>query len=189
MKPSFNKLALAALLALSVCGSAQALLITPSYTPQWTGSETANKDADDIAAVIGQAPGTLTELYKRNVDDGSPTGPFAGSYVTTFTPSTDPNGALIDYIGGPSITSSAKYLFVKDGANDPAWYLFNISGWNGTEDLVLEGFWPNQGGISHIAIYGGGGQQNQGVPDGGATLALLGLALSAIAMVRRKLTA
>ncbi|MEO5656840.1 MAG: PEP-CTERM sorting domain-containing protein, partial [Nitrospiria bacterium] len=41
----------------------------------------------------------------------------------------------------------------------PAQYLFNLGDgnpflWNGTEQIVGTGFWPQQGAISHIAFYG-----------------------------------
>jgi hypothetical protein len=47
---------------------------------------------------------------------------------------------------------------------------------------VLTGFWPAQGAISHVSIYTNG---NARVPDGGATLLLLGIGLSGLAAARR----
>ena len=50
------------------------------------------------------------------------------------------------------------YLYVKDGNNDPNWYIFNISYWDGMSDLDLEGFWTGgvseKGSISHVSIFG-----------------------------------
>jgi hypothetical protein len=97
----------------------------------------------------------------------------------------DPQNALIDYISGPSISGFDEvYLYVKDGNQDPAFYIFDISTWNGTADLDLQGFWPGNGAISHVAIYAGG---TTSVPDGGATLVLLGTALAGLGVVRKYL--
>ena len=110
-------------------------------------------------------------------------GPFAASYSTSFfnTPS-DPADATISYISGPKITAEDIYLLVKDGKHTPAAYLFDISTWNGTDSLVLTGFWPDGGAISHVTIYKSGTAR---VPDGGATLMLLGIGLSGLVAARR----
>jgi hypothetical protein len=126
----------------------------------------------------------VAELYKQDVDDPEAPLPFAGSYTTTFSnDSDDPEDALIHYDGGASIGGECIFLLVKDGNQSPAWYLFDISDWNGTDDLVLEDFWVGPGAISHVALYAGGEVQ---VPDGGSTVLLLGLGLSAIAIACRR---
>ena len=184
-------LATLGLIALSILGSSisgHAIFIptiTPDTTPVWIGTDNSNLNANEIEDVVGTSL-NLTELYKQDVG-GPESGGFASSYVTTFSNSpSDPSDALIDYIGGSAITGFEElYLYVKDGEHDPAFYVFDISGWNGTDDLVLEGFWPQGGAISHVTILGGGTSTN--VPDGGATMALLGLGLGAIGFVRRKL--
>jgi hypothetical protein len=183
---TFKNLGLIPLLAVALSGSAYALSITPTSgvlnTTRWEGSETSQSDIDSaISPIIGNA----TELYKQDVG-GAESGPFAGSYNTVFldTPA-EPSGATITYTGGPIIPEDA-FMLVKDGNQDPAWYLYNLTalGWDGMDQLDLSGFWPNQGAISHISFYSGG----TSVPDGGATVVLLGLGLSALALVRRKLT-
>jgi hypothetical protein len=48
-------------------------------------------------------------------------------------------------------------MVVKDGAATPAQYFFNLGdlGWDGTEQLVLSGFWVGTtGSISHVSIWG-----------------------------------
>ena len=55
---------------------------------------------------------------------------------------------------------------------DPSTYLFDISAWNGTDSLQLTNFWPGQGSISHIAIWG----DTRDVPEP-RTLALLWVGL------------
>jgi hypothetical protein len=184
----------AVLLVVGVTSSASALTIDatdyiyPGGLPSdywWAGDETSQAALNAIiASITGNAP----ELYKQNTgapDEGS----FAPYYQTTYsnTPA-DPSNALIEYVGGPGdpyINASPLYLLVKDGSQEPAWYLFglNYSGapyWNGTDDLVLLNFWPNQGAISHVAFYGTG----TAVPEP-LTLLLLGFGFVGLAAVRR----
>lgn len=169
--------------ALGMVSSASALTITPSTLPQWSGSSPVNPDANDISALVSYG-GTLSELYKQDLDGGE-SGSFAVSYETAFfnTP-TDPMDATITYVSGQSfITGDPLYLLVKDGNHDPIWYIFDLSSWNGTDTLDIQGFWPNQGAISHVAIYGPNGTS---VPEP-LTLILLGFGLVGIAGIRRRI--
>jgi hypothetical protein len=64
------------------------------------------------------------------------------------------------------------------------------------EDIVLTGFWPNGGAISHVSIWGapedgeenGGEENGGGVPEPG-TIALFGVGLAAVAARLRTRTA
>lgn len=108
----------------------------------------------DILTFLNGIYSPLVEMYKSE-PGGAESGSAAPFYTTTFsnTPS-DPSDALIDQVGSMSLTG-AQYLLVKDGSQTPAWYFFNISTWNGTDDMSLSGFWPDQGSISHISIFNG----------------------------------
>jgi hypothetical protein len=63
--------------------------------------------------------------------------------------------------------------------------VFDISRWNGTETIDLDDFWPNGGAISHVSIFT---TRSTSVPEAGSTLALMGLALTGLGLLRRKLT-
>lgn len=124
-----------------------------------------------------------TELYKSDVLEGggtSDSGAFDASYSTTYT--NDNQDALIQWTMEGDPITDAMWLFVKDGDNDPVWYLFDISTWDGMMDIDLNGFWTGNGAISHVSIYGGGSTT---VPEPG-TLSLLGAALLGIGLVRRR---
>jgi hypothetical protein len=139
-----------------------------------------------LAYLTNQGYDLSTELYKQNVSDGFDTGPFASSYTTTFNG--DASGGSITWVGAPApyIHADPLYLLVKDGNNQPIWYFYNLGNiWDGQETLKLQDFWPSNGSISHVALYG----TSTTVPDGGMTLILLGGALVGLETVRRRFRA
>ena len=175
---TIRKLALLALATVMVEGmsaSAFALSISPG-DEVLSGNETSQAQ---INLIVDPYIDPSLLLYKQDVG-GAETGSLAGSYTTTFdnTPQ-DPSEATITYDGGQYVGPTA-YLLVKDGNNQPAWYLFNLTdlGWDGTETLDLSGFWIGKGGISHVSLYG------QKAPDGGTTVALLGLSMASLGFAR-----
>jgi hypothetical protein len=151
------------------------IFVSPDTTPP-----NPNLGEAGVRAITGDA--TLTLSYKD--DNGSEEGPFAGSYSTTFmNTSSDPKDATIVY-GSGAIIDGAKWLEVKDGNQDPFTYLFDITGlWNGTDTITLNNFWPDQGAISHVAIWGG--EPTSMVEPG--TFMLFGMGLICVGL-RRRLT-
>ena len=178
-------------LALAVVGSqAQALLITPTTigldactsTTCWFGDVPNNPNAADVSGIVGVAD--LVSLYKADVGDPIvEEGPFASSYETTFGPdSLDPNNADIDFVGGDVISCPECFLLVKDGNNDPIWYIFDIGSWAG-DFIDIRDFWVDQtGGISHVQIFG----KSANVPEPGM-VGLLAIGLIGVVVARRKM--
>jgi hypothetical protein len=155
-----------------------ALSITPSSSLYVTsGNQTGVPKILEQIAKEGYVLGT--SQYKKDYDNGAESGDLKNSYSTSFNSSVSGGSVTWD---GPGIITGAQYFLVKDGNHSPAWYLFDISGWDGKESIEFSNFWLGPGAISHVAIFGG----TTSVPDGGATAILLGVGVLGLAALRRK---
>jgi hypothetical protein len=169
-----------ALLSLGLAStSAHALSLSPGSELGGLTFTNSNCNAACVSVKVGI---NVTELYKMNVGDPEE-GSLAGSYTTTFQNSaTDPSGFILTYSQGSAFpVCPTCYLLVKDGNHAPYQYLFNLESWNGIETITGTGFWPNQGAISHVAIYG----TRTSVPEPSALL-LLGIGLAGVGIWRWK---
>jgi hypothetical protein len=183
---------LVAMAVLAISHQAQALTLLPTEAtcssdpsiPCLLASGT-DQSQDDINAAIDSLIGDATVLYKSTQSTGAEVGPYVGQYDTVYG-TLDPASAQISYTNPDPISSDPVYVLIKDGKiadSGVAWYLYDVSGWNGTETLDFSGFFlGNQGKISHVSIYG----TVSTVPDGGSTLTLLGSALFAFGVVARR---
>ena len=193
-------------MALVVMGAqAQAIVLMPSYCSDaadpalpdrqcTTGEQNSNGDVNSaVAEYLLDMYGGITEVYKSEVVKDSSTGLgfdeklFENSYKTTFMNTlNEPTEARIEYVGGPAIDCPSCWALVKDGKHQPAWYLFDISDWNGTETLYFENFWPGdeiQGAISHISIFGAPPSTSVPLPG---PLSLLGIGLFGVCVRQLK---
>ncbi len=111
-------------------------------------------DADDVEAKTFYS-GQLASAYKAEVVPSAEEGPGKDYYSTVFdSTSTDPSKATITWGGGLWIDCPDCFLVVKDGSNNPTAYIFNLGNWDGQETITLTNFWPNQGAISYVEIFG-----------------------------------
>jgi len=132
----------------------------------------------DVVGVLGQ-----TALSPFLVEAGA----YAGSYDAFFSNSAShPQDAIISYLlGEPSIAAGSLYLYVKDGGQTPAFYLYDLLArpdvWNGIDDLILSGFWAPGGSITSVKLFG----TPAAVPEV-SSIALLALGLGARAWRSRR---
>lgn len=167
--------------ALDLSPSTSGVVLGSSLTPQ---AGPSNCEPACVYQAFGLSnDGSLSLLYKANVG-GPEEGTFAGSYNTVFNfeRTGDAAGGTISFTGGASISCPSCYLAVKDGNINPRYYFFDISSWNGTETINLNGFWPGRGAISHVSIWG---TPSAGVPEP-SSLLLLGAGLAGAGIWRRK---
>ncbi len=140
--------------------SAQAITIDPAncgttLTCLTTADNSNLTTSAEIETAFGVSFDPDLTLYYKSAVGGGEAGTFAGSYSTTYTNSAlDPADADITYGSGASISCPDCYLLVKDGNQTIAQYLISLGGWNGTDMLELRNFWPSNGAISNVAIWG-----------------------------------
>ena len=132
-----------------------------------------------VNTLISLAPGTTGhaadgQIYNRSLNNP---GPGFGNYPTAVF-ALNGGGTSID-LGDGTLYS---YLFAKyDGPNagSEVWY---VGGMSGIITIPAFGLAGQNYGLSGWTLFGPG---VPGVPDGGATVMLLGAALGALGMARR----
>lgn len=135
----------------------------------------AGDEVNYVNSLLDQATGT-TQLCLYDTDEtcsrvGS-TLNTAGFEDATAPTKEEPTDGTVDVTGW-------EYLLAKYGAGGGAqisyvWYVGGLSGNQSIADLTA---------LSHISLFNGGGTS---VPDGGATLGLLGLGMLGLGYLRRR---
>jgi hypothetical protein len=127
-----------------------------------------------LAQPLGSGPTQIGDnAYTRTTND-----PLGGVYpAADFAAELDFTGGMVD-LGSGYLYLLAKY----DGPNfgSEVWY---VGGLTGIESIPLFGS-GHKYGLSHVFVFNPNGGQ---VPDGGSTVALLGLALIGLTVARAKL--
>lgn len=140
-------------------------------------------DGDHEAAFINYLAGMTTGTTENNVEVIAGNPPDSN----TLTRSTNNFGVLPEAVFTSKndastpltfdLTGSTLYILSKYGGGSLVWF---VNGYIG-EVTVASSFGGN--GLSHTSFFGG----TVSVPDGGATLALLGAALVGLGAFRRRL--
>jgi hypothetical protein len=160
--------------------AAQALTLGDAYDLGYVKPpEPANPTDEEgyVNTLIAQGLNSVTTIdghtYKR-------TSASCGTCPAAVFNMKDESGLNIVDLG----TGGFTYLIGKyDGPNGGT-VVWNVQGLTGIQTIPLFAFGlnNNQYGLSHWTLFGPGGGQ---VPDGGATVMLLGAALGALGMARR----
>jgi hypothetical protein len=188
-KKLFTTLAAIGFASVGLIGAhtASAAVILNAGNADCSGVQPAPNDQPGVEAdfKLKCATGDVSQLYKSDFG-GSDSGPYADSYDTDFSPGVEPSNADIMYVLAPFISGYSKlFVLAKDGAADPTYYGWNISGWNGTDTLSITAWNGIQGAISNVSIWGTKGAE---VPEPGP-IGLLGAGLIALFWARRRIAA
>jgi hypothetical protein len=142
------------------------------------GPPVSDPDATLMQTWTGEAG--LVEVFKQNAG-GSASG-LTSSYTATITNSN--SDVLLEWITGqPIMSATSLYFVLKDGNNQPSIYIANISDWDRMADVKFTGFWPSNGEISNVQIWGTNRNtvppptgQDPTVPEPASVLMWVGLA-------------
>jgi VPDSG-CTERM motif len=183
-----NKIKYLAAILVAVAGlslqQAQAHLLDPEqfFTPDPIGSGT---DENAFLQGEGLLPGTSEFLGKFNAGGGFENGALNISQFVTINQVSGNTWEITWNLTGSGFTLDG--VLIKDGNVQEQGHIYRFYGVSADEALIGAGtvtFDNPVRDISHISFFGSPGG---GVPDGGATVMLLGAGLGALGMVRRYL--
>jgi len=151
-------------------------------------SNSGVNSGEEIEALITDRVVVLNIVYSAKPADGSESF-LTWLCDTEFSPEGDVSEATITPSGPSNLYGGDElWLLVKDGADGH--YLFDLFNliiggvpyrWDGTDTLRLSGFYPDQGSISHIAMYSNIPRID--IPETGS-LILMGIGIVCLATYR-----
>lgn len=174
MKLSILKTAalIGAALALSSVASAVQITLTSATATLFDGNFTS-----DYFSIDGN---TLAE-----------SGSATGSWSAVLSGTNNNTVTFTQTVAGDINLTAA---FIKAANQYILWDSADLAGWNalnstiGDQLVLVNTIIVNANGVIQSTSHAGLNGSGTGVPDGGATVALLGLGLAALALIRRKMT-
>jgi hypothetical protein len=176
------------------------LLTAPAYALSITddgvvGAASGETKDDFSGGAVGIATGISNHLLAMGENDSDPNGCALNGTDTCYQTGPDPysgtvSGGTENSSGTFGGASSYEYVLAKYNGNNAGYVLYHIPSLapGFTLPLLPTGIWQNNQGTGYaLSHYVGFGSTS--VPDGGATLSLLGLALAGIGVVRRYISA
>lgn len=150
-----------------------------------------SNQATNVANEVEWANFLLALAANQNVtvDGNTPVDGDREHYVTSSTNYTGTlsGGTQIQNTGGTTNVGSYAYVLAKYDGQNAGYVLFNVAALGGTNIPEFSfSVWGSNAGQYQLSHFTGFGTT---VPDGGATLSLLGLALAGIGAVRRYMSA
>jgi hypothetical protein len=182
-----NKLKYLAAMLIAVAGmglqQAQAHLLDPDQF--FTAGPIGNGQAErDFLVSTGRLPATSEFLGKYNAGGAFENGAINISSFVTITETAANTWTISWNLAGSGFTLDG--VLIKDGnvqGKGHIYRFYGVSPDQATEGSGTVTFDNPVRGISHITFFGSPG--GNGVPDGGATVMLLGAALGSLGMARR----
>jgi hypothetical protein len=181
---TLTRVGLAAVLALGMTFSANALTLTDAGV---VGTVEPGTENSSVANEVIWANYLLSLAANQTTSFDANSSGSAENYKTGPT---DYNGTLTGgtQISGSTDVSGYTYVLAKYDGQNAGYVLFNVADYGNTIPSTSASIWLNEQSegynLSHFTGFGG-----NGVPDGGATMLLLGAALSALGFANRKLKA
>jgi hypothetical protein len=179
MKKTLIALTCGLALALSA-SNAQAVTLNDDNTLGWLANATPSSSADQVTYInylIGMTVNTTQTDPPTNLPGNNTL------FVRSDEPCSDLGGCVLATTGisdqapsGSINVTGWTWLYVKYGGGAYVWYVGNLSG---VISVPTDG--GEFGGQSHYALYNA-----TNVPDGGATLGLLGLGMLGLGYLRRR---